>query len=73
MNKFSPEDPSKVVIVHHPPQPEEPKPAQTQSAAPRKNSTKRPAKLAVPQPEKKKVDKKPKADAKDIIKEKTVR
>lgn len=73
MPKISPENPSKVVIVHHPPQPESSQTGNnaTKCAVPAapKNPCKRPAK---PQPKNDKIDK-PAPDAKDVLKEKTVR
>ena len=73
MKKFSPEDPSKVVIVHHPPQPDTPPQGgnATQCAAPTppKKACKRPAE---PQPKNDKIEK-PEPDAKAVLKDKTVR
>ncbi len=74
MPKLSPENPSKVVIVHHPPQPESTQKGSnaTKCAAPPaapKNPCKRPAQ---PQPKNDKIEK-PEPDAKAVLKDKTVR
>ena len=73
MPKLSPENPSKVVIVHHPPQPESTQKGGNATkcaapAAPKKPCT-RPTQ---PQPKNDKIEK-PEPDAKAVLKDKTVR
>lgn len=72
MKKISPEDPSKVVIVHHPPQPDTTtQQTQAKSLTPPLPPQDKP--VAEPAPKPKRIAKKPEQDAKATLKEKTVR